>query len=141
MGEHIEHYGTPRHSGRYPWGSGKNPQRNKNFLTRVEELKKQGLSDTEIARAFDLSTTNYRARYKIARSEEKMEDMRKYVRMRESGMSIAAIAKETGAPESTIRSYLDPVKASKVDKTTYIANHLADLLVEKPYLDVGEGVN
>lgn len=141
MGEQIKHYGTPRHSGRYPWGSGKNPQRNKNFLTRVEELKKQGLSDTEIARAFDLSTTNYRARYKIARSEEKMEDMRKYVRMRESGMSIAAIAKETGAPESTIRSYLDPVKASKVDKTTYIANHLADLLVEKPYLDVGEGVN
>lgn len=142
MGERIvKHYGTPRHSGRYPWGSGKNPQRNKNFLTRVEELKKQGLSDTEIARAFDLSTTNYRARYKIARSEEKMEDMRKYVRMRESGMSIAAIAKETGAPESTIRSYLDPVKASKVDKTTYIANHLADLLVEKPYLDVGEGVN
>ena len=141
MGEHIEHYGTPRHSGRYPWGSGKNPQRNKNFLTRVEELRKQGLSDTEIARAFDLSTTNYRARYKIAVSEKKMEDMRKYVRMRESGMSIAAIAKETGAPESTIRSYLDPVKASKVDKTTYIANHLADLLVEKPYLDVGEGVN
>lgn len=141
MGEQIKHYGTPRHSGRYPWGSGKNPQRNKNFLTRVEELKKQGLSDTEIARAFDLSTTNYRARYKIARSEAKMEDMRKYVRMRESGMSIAAIAKETGAPESTIRSYLDPVKASKVDKTTYIANHLADLLVEKPYLDVGEGVN
>ena len=141
MGEQIKHYGTPRHSGRYPWGSGKNPQRNKNFLTRVEELKKQGLSDTEIARAFDLSTTNYRARYKIARSEEKMEDMRKYVRMRESGMSIAAIAKETGAPESTIRSYLDPVKVSKVDKTTTIANSLADMLKEKPYLDVGEGVN
>lgn len=21
----IEHYGTPRHSGRYPWGSGEDP--------------------------------------------------------------------------------------------------------------------
>ena len=21
----IKHYGTPRHSGRYPWGSGENP--------------------------------------------------------------------------------------------------------------------
>ena len=21
----LYHYGTPRHSGRYPWGSGKNP--------------------------------------------------------------------------------------------------------------------
>ena len=24
-GESLEHYGTPRHSGRYPWGSGKDP--------------------------------------------------------------------------------------------------------------------
>ena len=23
--EYLEHYGTPRHSGRYPWGSGENP--------------------------------------------------------------------------------------------------------------------
>lgn len=27
--DELEHYGTPRHSGRYPWGSGENPyQRN-----------------------------------------------------------------------------------------------------------------
>lgn len=141
MGDYIGHYGTPRHSGRYPWGSGKNPQRNKNFLTRVEELKKQGLSDTEIARAFDLSTTNYRARYKIANSERKMDNIRKCVRMKDSGMSISAISKETGLPESTVRSYLDPVKASRVDSTTNIANNLKDILKDKPYLDVGEGVN
>ena len=42
--EVLAHYGTPRHSGRYPWGSGKNPQRNKNLLTRIQELKDQGLS-------------------------------------------------------------------------------------------------
>ena len=23
--DELEHYGTPRHSGRYPWGSGDNP--------------------------------------------------------------------------------------------------------------------
>ena len=28
----LKHYGTPRRSGRYPWGSGDDPQRNKNFL-------------------------------------------------------------------------------------------------------------
>jgi hypothetical protein len=42
----LKHYGTPRHSGRYPWGSGKNPQRNKNFLARANDLKRQGLTDT-----------------------------------------------------------------------------------------------
>lgn len=39
----LEHYGTKRHSGRYPWGSGENPyQRSGDFLSRVEELKKTG---------------------------------------------------------------------------------------------------
>ena len=29
----LTHYGTPRHSGRYPWGSGEDPaQRNKTLL-------------------------------------------------------------------------------------------------------------
>ena len=38
----LEHYGTPRHSGRYPWGSGKDPQRSKDFLQRVKELREEG---------------------------------------------------------------------------------------------------
>lgn len=51
MKDILMHYGTPRHSGRYPWGSGENPyQRNGDFLSRVDELKGQGLSDTEIAK-------------------------------------------------------------------------------------------
>ena len=44
----FKHYGTPRHSGRYPWGSGKNPQRHKTLLGRVEDLKKQGLTQAQI---------------------------------------------------------------------------------------------
>lgn len=32
MKDILMHYGTPRHSGRYPWGSGENPyQRNGDF--------------------------------------------------------------------------------------------------------------
>lgn len=41
--DYIEHYGTPRHSGRYPWGSGKNPQRNQDILSRHAKLKKRRL--------------------------------------------------------------------------------------------------
>jgi hypothetical protein len=59
--EYLAHYGTPRHSGRYPWGSGKNPQRNRNFLQRADDLKAQGLSEVEIAKAFGLSSGDYRA--------------------------------------------------------------------------------
>lgn len=45
----LEHYGTKRHSGRYPWGSGDNPyQHSGDFLSRVEMLKKKGLSENDI---------------------------------------------------------------------------------------------
>ena len=141
MDDLVEHYGTPRHSGRYPWGSGKNPQRNKNWLQRVDDLKKQGLSDTEIAKAMGLSTTEYRVRRSIYRSEKRMDDIRKCVRLRDTGMSIGAISAETHLPASTVRSYLDPTKAERADKTTRIANELKKQLEQKPYLDVGEGVN
>ena len=141
MSDYLEHYGTPRHSGRYPWGSGKNPQRSKNFIQRAEELKRQGLSDTEIARAFGLSTTDYRARRSMAVGEKRQDDIRKCVRLRETGMSIDAIAKEANLPPSTVRAYLDPNREWKADKTATVANSLKDMLTEKPYLDVGEGVN
>ena len=42
-GNSLEHYGMPRRSGRYPWGSGDDPyQHRRDFLGRVEELKKKG---------------------------------------------------------------------------------------------------
>ena len=38
--EFLEHYGMPRRSGRYPWGSGEDPyQHARDFLSRVEQLK------------------------------------------------------------------------------------------------------
>ena len=46
----LYHYGTPRHSGRYPWGSGENPyQRQQDFLSEYRRLKGKGLSEKEIA--------------------------------------------------------------------------------------------
>ena len=37
--EFLEHYGMPRRSGRYPWGSGEDPyQHERDFLSRVEEM-------------------------------------------------------------------------------------------------------
>lgn len=48
--EILMHYGMLRRSGRYPWGSGNNPyQHSGDFLSRVDELKKQGLKETDIA--------------------------------------------------------------------------------------------
>ena len=36
MDDELYHYGTPRHSGRYPWGSGENPyQRNQDYYVNL----------------------------------------------------------------------------------------------------------
>lgn len=137
---YLEHYGTPRHSGRYPWGSGKNPQHSQNILTRAKELEAQGLSRVQIANAFGMSTTDYRAMYKIASENVKRDNMRRCVELKEKGYSVAAIQRATGLPWSTVKNYLDPAKQLKVDKTTTIANELKKQLEDKPYLDIGEGV-
>ena len=50
----LEHYGTKRHSGRYPWGSGETPyQHSGDFLSRVEKFKAKGMSEGEILEAIN----------------------------------------------------------------------------------------
>ena len=70
----LMHIGVPRRSGRYPWGSGKNPnQRTGDFISRVQELKKKGnLTEIEIAKAVGLKTTgDLRKKYSNAVNEQK----------------------------------------------------------------------
>ena len=141
MQKDIYHYGTPRHSGRYPWGSGKNPQRNKNFLQRADELKRQGLTDKQIAEAFGMSTGQYRAMRSIATNEKKKQDIRRVQELKDKGYSNLAIARELGMPESTVRNYLDPAFQLRRDKATLLADELKRQVEERRYLDVGEGVN
>lgn len=137
---YLKHYGTPRHSGRYPWGSGKNPQRNKSFLQREAELKAQGLTEKERANAFGISTADLRARHSIATNAVKMDQIAEVVKLRDKGYSLSAISDKTGIPQSTVKTYLDPTKEARVNKTITIADNLESMLKEKPYLDVGEGV-
>ena len=138
--EFIAHYGTPRHSGRYPWGSGKNPQRHRNWLQRADELHKQGLSEKEVAAAFGMSTTDYREIRRRYREKRDVENQRQAIKWRDDGHSNTEIAKRLGVSEGTVRNYLDPTKKRRENKTEIIASNLAEMLKTKPYLDVGEGV-
>ena len=71
----LQHYGVKRRSGRYPWGSGDEPYQHnsRDFLSRIEELKKQGWTETpeNIKEAFGLSTTQYRTAKTIAGNERR----------------------------------------------------------------------
>lgn len=66
----LMHYGMPRRSGRYPYGSGENPyQHSGDFLSRVQELKKSGMSETDIAKNMGLTTTQLRTQMSLAKDE------------------------------------------------------------------------
>ena len=56
----LEHYGTRRHSGRYPWGSGENPyQGDENFQKFLTRERKKGLTNTQIAKKMGVSLPTY----------------------------------------------------------------------------------
>ena len=105
----LVHYGTPRHSGRYPWGSGEDPQRSKSLSTIKSELKKQGLSEPQIAAALGLKNSTE------LRAELHMEAEKKYgaqsamaARLRAKGYSDVAISKRMGVSPNTVKNLLLP---------------------------------
>ena len=137
----IMHYGTPRRSGRYPWGSGDEAlQRTSDFRAQVANLRKEGLSDTEIARGMGLTTTELRARITAAKEEVAAAQTAHVIAMKERGMSNVAIAEQLGISESLVRQRLSAPMEKKATSVENTANMLKETLKEKPYLDVGAGI-
>lgn len=139
--DELKHYGTPRHSGRYPWGSGDDPyQRNKSFLGQIDELKKAGKSEVEIAQYFGMTTSELRAQKSIVKSEQRAADAAMAYRLKEKGYSNVAIGKRMGINESSVRLLLDPAIKERNETTKATANMLKDSVEKNGFIDVGAGV-
>lgn len=141
--EYIAHYGTPRHSGRYPWGSGGDEnasQRNKAFLDYVAGLKRQGMSETDIARGLGISTTQLRAAKTIAKNAQKQADIAYAQRLKDKGLSNVAIGEKMKINESSVRSLLAPGQKDKVDVLEATSKMLKDQVDKKKLVDIGTGV-
>lgn len=139
--ESKEDYGTPRHSGRYPWGSGENPyQRYADFLGNYEKLKNKGLTPTEIAKSMGMTTSVMRAKISIANDELRKERAAMAMKLKDKGYSNPAIAKRMGLPsESSVRSLLKPVSDQRARQTEELMNVLKRCVEDGKYVDVGGG--
>lgn len=136
----LTHYGTPRKSGRYPWGSGEAPYQNgASFQSQIAEMREAGLTEAEIAKAFGMKTPELRAKISIAQAEARSAAVAQAMKLKATGMSNSAIGREMGINESTVRSLLDPAKAARTSVLENTANMLEDQMGEKKYLDVGLG--
>jgi hypothetical protein len=140
---HLKHYGTPRHSGRYPWGSGDaSPEstRNRDLLQTVKHLRQQGMSESEIAKGMDLSVTQLRAQKSIALAQQKQDKVLTAQRLKDKGWSNVEIGKRMALNESSVRALLAPGEKDKAYSIQATANMLKGQVDEKKYIDIGSGV-
>ena len=149
----LAHYGMPRRSGRYPWGSGEDPyQHSKDFLGRVEEMRKSGFTytdpktgktysgDTAIAKSMGLSSTQFRAEVGIATDTRRMYMVSQAKALKEKGLGNTAAARQMGINESTYRSLLDPKAESRMKAAKGAADFMRNRVNETgKFIDVGVG--
>lgn len=149
----LMHYGMPRRSGRYPWGSGDNPyQHSGDFLSRVEELKKSNFTFTDkdgktytgevaIAKSMGLSTTQFRTQMSLAKDERRSADVATAKALRAKGYSLNEIADKMGfANDSSVRSLLNESSEARMNQAKQTAEFLKKQISEKGMIDVGTGV-
>lgn len=140
--EILMHYGMPRRSGRYPWGSGNSPyQHSGDFLSRVDELKKQGLKETDIAKTMGLTTTQLRTQMSLAKDERRALQVATAKGLREKGYSLNEIADKMGFNnDSSVRSLLNETSEARMNQAKATAEFLRKQIDEKGMIDVGTGV-
>ena len=137
----ILHYGIPRRSGRYPWGSGEDPyQRNKSFLAYVDDLHKKGVSEVDIAKGLGISTSELRRRKSLAKNEQRKSDTAEALRLKNKGYSNVAIGQRLNMNESSVRALLNPALEQRNEITESTAKVLKNSVEKKDYIDIGVGV-
>ena len=144
----LMHYGMPRRSGRYPWGSGDNPyQHSIDFLGRYEEYRKSGMTEREIAEAMGIldekgnpSTTRLRAQRSLAKDERRAYDVARAKSLKEDGLGATEIGRIMDLPESTVRSLLNPNSEARMNQAKATADFIRKQIDEKGMIDIGTGV-
>lgn len=140
--EQLMHYGIKRRSGRYPWGSGDNPYQHSNdWLSRINEFKKQGMNEKEICDAMQVdSVKELRLLMRIASNDRKMDRVATVRSMMDHGKTVSEIARELGVNESSVRSWLNEKSIARTEAPTKTAEILKEELKKKKMLDVGAQV-
>lgn len=139
-------YGTQRHSGRYPYGSGGEAnQSGTSFYNVIADLESKGWSQVQIAEAFStpgnrFTTTDLRNIKTIAIAEQKRERIAQAEKLRAKGMSATAIGQQMGINESSVRALLAPGAADRGNKLVATSKMLREEVESKGVIDIGGGI-
>lgn len=146
--DELLHYGVGHldggNSGRYPYGSGEHGyQRTGDFLSRIEALKKDGWTETpeNIKEAFNLTTSQYRAKKSLANDERKIMKYERARSLSEDGLGPTEIGRIMGINESSVRTMLEKANEERLYKQTRLIDYLKEQVDStNKLIDVGAGV-
>lgn len=150
---YLAHYGIKRRSGRYPWGSGKDPyQHSEDFLSRVEELRKQNITyydektgktftgDTAIAKSMGLSSSQFRTQVGLASGERQLLQYNTIKRLHEKeNMGWSEIGRKMELSESTVRSMYKNGVTDRMKQAKETADFIREQINTRGMIDVGSG--
>lgn len=145
MNQWLEHLGTPHegmtpHSGRFPYGSGEHGfQRVTDQYSYIRKLKKDGLTEKEIADSLGISTDKLRSIITTGKNELAKENMVKALEMRRQGKTLKEISEQLDVTDGTVRNYLKNAEIGRVNKQDMVADALREAVNEIGYIDVGVG--
>ena len=148
----LYHYGMPRRSGRYPYGSGKDPFQHNgpSILDKADALKRKHpeWSNTELAKRLSeeigskITRDDYEAMYSIRKDEQYAKMRAKAYDMHNNPdklYSYRQIAKELGVSEGTVRNMFKDVENKRMKELETNMDVIREAVKEKTYIDVSEG--
>lgn len=155
-GNELKHVGVAhdenppgRGSGRYGFGTGKTKFQHvgREFYDLVNEYRKQGLKETEIAEkvgALDIygkpSSGRLRDMYTVAQNRVRIENVNQAKQLREEGKTLDEIAEIMGLPgDSSVRSLLNGNSYERSLRGQRTADEIKRLIEEKGPIDIGAG--
>lgn len=140
MSRELYHYGTKRHSGRYPWGSGAVPYQHEGwFNSYVAEMRRRGLSEVQIAKLNGMNTTQLRNKVTISKAEQRAANAAEALRLKDRGYSTSEVARRMGLNESSVRNLLNPAMQARANVTKNVMDALESSVKSNGYIDIGVG--
>ena len=143
--DYIAHSGRPHeglipHSGRFPWMSGEDAaQHYTGVYKQIQDLKKSGLSEKQIAEHFDVPIAYLRDNTTIGKDYMMQYNRDQVLKLKAKGYSVDNIAKQLNVSGGTVRNMLLPYDKDRQAKLTKTVDAIKADVDSKTYLDIGKG--
>ena len=143
--DYLMHYGVGHldggHSGRYPWGSGEDPRQHEGGIRgAIKTLMKAGYSEKQIADEWGISINALRDMKHMEKVRARNLKRDQAVQLFEEGKNYSEIAKIMGTTDNSVRSFLDPIKHERNNRTLNTANMLKEEIDKNGMTMVGAGM-